>query len=275
MSDRDPLKIFAPQLMAGRTAVVTGGATGIGFGIARSLGRLGATVAVVSRKEENLIQAVAALKELGINSSYEVADVREPEKVEAAMTSIANRHGSLDILVNNAAGLFHCPAEELSPNGWRVLIDIDLNGTFFCCHAAFKYLKASNFGSRIVNIVSPYAWTSWPGAANATAAKAGIISLAHTLAIEWAHYGIRVNNVAPGPIAGTGGVERMAEDLERRKRELEHVALGEFGEVDDIANAVVYLTSSAGAYVTGADFLVDGGRQFNFVPAKLVHLRKM
>jgi 2,4-dienoyl-CoA reductase [(3E)-enoyl-CoA-producing], peroxisomal len=275
MSDRDPLKVFAPQLLAGRTALVTGGATGIGFGIAKTLGRLGATVAIMSRKEENLTQAVAALKKLKIDCSYEVADVREATQVEAATASIASRHGSLDILVNNAAGLFHCPAEELSPNGWRTLVDIDLNGTFFCCHAAFKYLKASKFGGRIINIVSPYAWTSWPGAANATAAKAGIIALAHTLAIEWARYGIRLNNVAPGPISGTGGIERMTEDPERRKRELEHVALGEFGEIDDIANAVAYLASPAGTYMTGADLLVDGGRQFNFVPAKLAHLRKM
>ena len=275
MSDRDPLKVFAAQLLAGRTALVTGGATGIGFGIAKSIGRLGAKVAIMSRKEENLIQAVAALKELGIDANYEVCDVRESDKVEAAVASIVERHGSLDILVNNAAGLFHCPAEELSPNAWRVLVDIDLNGTFFCCHTAFKYLKDSNFGGRIVNIVSPFAWTSWPGAANATAAKAGIISLAHTLAIEWARFGIRINNVAPGPIAGTGGIERMSEDPERRKRELEHVALGEFGEINDIANAVVYLASPAGTYMTGADLLVDGGRQFNFVPAKLAHLRKI
>jgi NAD(P)-dependent dehydrogenase (short-subunit alcohol dehydrogenase family) len=275
MSDRDPLKVFAPKLLAGRTALVTGGATGIGFGIAKTLGRLGAAIAIMSRKEENLVQAVASLKEFKIDCSYEVADVREATAIEAAVASIASRHGSLDILVNNAAGLFHCPAEELSPNGWRTLVDIDLNGTFFCCHAAFKYLKDSKFGGRIVNIVSPYAWTSWPGAANATAAKAGIIALAHTLAIEWARFGIRLNNVAPGPIAGTGGIERMAEDPERRKRELEHVALGEFGEIDDIANAVAYLASPAGTYVTGADLLVDGGRQFNFVPAKLARLRKM
>jgi 2,4-dienoyl-CoA reductase [(3E)-enoyl-CoA-producing], peroxisomal len=275
MSDRDPLKIFAPKLMAGRTALVTGGATGIGFGIARSLGTLGAAVVIMSRNEENLAKAAASLKELGITASYEVADVRDATKVEAAATTAAERHGSLDILVNNAAGLFHCPAEELSPNGWRVLVDIDLNGTFYCCHAAFKHLKASKFGGRIVNIVSPYAWTSWPGASNATAAKAGVIALAHTLAIEWAHFGIRVNNVAPGPIEETGGIKRMSQDAERRKRELEHVALGEFGEINDIANAVVYLASPAGAFMTGANLLVDGGRQFNFVPAKLAHLRKM
>jgi 2,4-dienoyl-CoA reductase [(3E)-enoyl-CoA-producing], peroxisomal len=275
MSDRDPLKIFAPNLMAGRTALVTGGATGIGFGIARSLGTLGAAVVILSRNEENLAKAAALLKDLGITASYEVADVRDPAKLEAAAAAAADRHGSLDILVNNAAGLFHCPAEELSPNGWRVLVDIDLNGTFYCCLAAFKHLKTSKFGGRIVNIVSPYAWTSWPGASNATAAKAGVIALAHTLAIEWAHFGIRVNNVAPGPIAETGGIKRMSQDAERRKLELEHVALGQFGEIDDIANAVVYLASPAGAFMTGADLLVDGGRQFNFVPAKLAHLRKM
>jgi NAD(P)-dependent dehydrogenase (short-subunit alcohol dehydrogenase family) len=271
----DPTKVFAPRLLEGRCALVTGGATGIGFGIAKALGSLGAKIAIMSRNEKNLVKATKELSSAGIDSMYAVADIREYAEVERGIQSIRENQGSLDILVNNAAGLFHCPAEELSPNGWRVLVDIDLNGTFFCCRASYAHLKASKFGGRIVNIVSPYAWTSWPGAANATAAKAGIISMSHTLAIEWAKDGILVNNIAPGPIAGTGGIQRMTEDQDRAKRELEHVALGRFGEINDIANAVIYLSSEAGGYITGADILIDGGRQFNFVPAKLAQLRKM
>ena len=273
LSERDPRETFAPDVMAGRVALITGGGTGIGLGIARTLGLLGAKVSITSRKEDVLASAVAELESLGIAAMFVAADVRNFDQVQAAVDATIDRFGKLDILINNAAGLFHCPAEELSPNGWKVLVDIDLNGTFHCCRAAFSALKASAFGGRIISIVSPYAWTSWPGAANATAAKAGIISLSHTLAVEWAHAGILVNTVAPGPIDGTGGVERMSQNEDRKARELAHVALGRFGEVADIAEAIVYLSSLAGSYITGADLLIDGGRQFNFVPSKLTNLR--
>jgi len=273
VTGRDPRDTFAPHVMAGRVALITGGGTGIGFGIARTLGLLGAKISIMSRKQDVLAKAASELEALGMEAFHVAADVRDYDQVQAAIDATVKRFGSLDILVNNAAGLFHCPAEELSPNGWKVLVDIDLNGTFHCCRAAFPHLKASAFGGRIISVVSPYAWTSWPGAANATAAKAGIISLSHTLAVEWAHAGILINTVAPGPIGGTGGVERMSQDGDRKARELAHVALGRFGEVADIAEAIVYLSSRAGSYITGADLLIDGGRQFNFVPSKLTNLR--
>jgi NAD(P)-dependent dehydrogenase (short-subunit alcohol dehydrogenase family) len=275
LPDRDPRDTFASNLLAGRVALISGGGTGIGFGIARTLGRLGAKVAITSRKEDVLTKAVAELEREGIEAMFAAADVRDLDQVQSAVDATVARFGSLDILVNNAAGLFHSPAEELSANGWKVLVDIDLNGTFFCCKASFEALKASKFGGRIVSIVSPYAWTSWPGAANATAAKAGIIALSHTLALEWAHAGILINTVAPGPIRGTGGIDRMSEDADRKALELAHVALGRFGQVADIAEAIVYLASPAGSYVTGADLLIDGGRQFNFVPSKLSRLRSL
>jgi len=271
--DRDPRETFAPNLLADRVALISGGGTGIGFGIARTLGLLGAKISLMSRKADVLEKAVADLESKGIKATYAVADVRDLDQVQAAVDATVERFGSLDILVNNAAGLFHSPAENLSANGWKVLVDIDLNGTFFCCKAAFNALKASKHGGRIVSIVSPYAWTSWPGAANATAAKAGIIALSHTLAQEWANAGILINTVAPGPIRGTGGIERMSS--ERKDLELAHVALGRFGQIADIAEAIVYLSSPAGSYITGADLLIDGGRQFNFVPSKLSRLHTL
>jgi NAD(P)-dependent dehydrogenase (short-subunit alcohol dehydrogenase family) len=273
--DRDPRETFASNLLTGRVALISGGGTGIGFGIARTLGLLGARISIMSRKADVLESAVSKLQAQGIDTMYATADVRHLEQVQAAVDSTVERFGSLDILVNNAAGLFHCPAEELTANGWKVLVEIDLNGTFFCCRGAFAALKRSKFGGRIVSIVSPFAWTSWPGASNATAAKAGIISLSHTLAQEWAHAGILVNTVAPGPIRGTGGIDRMSDDPDRKALELAHVALGRFGQIADIAEAVVYLSSPAGSYITGADLLVDGGRQFNFVPSKLARLRSL
>jgi NAD(P)-dependent dehydrogenase (short-subunit alcohol dehydrogenase family) len=273
--DRDPRETFATNLLDGRVALISGGGTGIGFGIAQTLGLLGARVSIMSRKTDILDNAVSKLQAHGIDAMYASADVRNLDQVQAAVDATVERFGALDILVNNAAGLFHCPAEELTANGWKVLVEIDLNGTFFCCRAAFAALKRSKYGGRIISIVSPFAWTSWPGASNATAAKAGIISLSHTLAQEWAHAGILVNTVAPGPIRGTGGIDRISEDPDRKALELAHVALGRFGQIADIAEAVVYLSSPAGSYITGADLLIDGGRQFNFVPSKLTRLRSL
>ena len=272
---RSPFETFAPGMLAGRTALVTGGGTGIGFGIARTLGLLGANVAIVSRKADVLEAAAARLGAEGIAARPLAADIRDADAVRAAVARAAADPGGLDILVNCAAGLFHAPAETLSDNGWKVLVDINLTGAWTCCRAAFPHLRAAPAGGRIVNIVSPFAWQSWPGAVNAAAAKAGLIAMAHTLAVEWGRYGIRVNNVAPGPIGGTGGIDRMADDPARFAEEMERTALGRVGEIADIAEAVAYLASPAGAFVSGADLLVDGGRQHNVVPSKLRNLHAL
>ncbi|AJE49211.1 SDR family oxidoreductase [Celeribacter indicus] len=272
---RSPFETFARDMLRGRTAFVTGGGTGIGFGIARTLGLLGAKVAIVSRKEEVLNSARTALDSEGIETLAVPTDIRDFAAVEAAVAQTVARLGSLDILVNCAAGLFHTPAEELTENGWKVLIDINLNGAWACCKAAFEPLSKAEQGGRIVNIVSPFAWQSWPGSVNAAAAKAGLISMAHTLAVEWGRYNIHVNNVAPGPIGGTGGINRMADDPERFSAEIERTSLGRLGQIGDIAEAVAYLASPAGSFISGADLLVDGGRQHNMVPSKVRNLRAL
>lgn len=272
---RSPFATFAREMLTGKTAFVTGGGTGIGFGIARTLGLLGARVVLVSRKEDVLVEAVSRLSGEGISALYQVADVRDFAAVQGAVDRTVAASGSLDILVNCAAGLFHAPAEELSENGWKVLIDINLNGAWACCKAAFEPLSKAADGGRIVNIVSPFAWLSWPGSVNAAAAKAGLISMAHTLAVEWGRYNIHVNNIAPGPIGGTGGINRMADDPQRFAEELERTALGRVGEIADIAEAVAFLSSPAGSFISGADLLVDGGRQYNVVPSKVRNLRAL
>ena len=272
---RHPHETFAPDMLKGKSALVTGGGTGIGFGIARTLGLLGAKVCIVSRKEDVLREARKNLEAEGITVAHKAVDIRDFDKVEAAVKETVEELGSLDILVNCAAGLFHSPAEELSENGWKVLIDINLNGAWACCKAAFEPLSKAPDGGRIVNIVSPFAWLSWPGSANAAAAKAGLISMAHTLAVEWGRYNIHINNVAPGPIGGTGGINRMADDPKRFEEELERTALGRVGEIGDIAEAVAYFASPAGSFVSGADLLVDGGRQYNVVPSKVRNLHAL
>ncbi|UGV28640.1 SDR family oxidoreductase [Rhodopseudomonas boonkerdii] len=258
--------IFGLGILEGTSAFVTGGGTGIGFGIAKTLGALGANVTIASRRQEVLDKACAELSEAGVRALGIVCDVRDHGSVKRAVDQSVEKFGGLDILVNNAAGNFACPTEDLSPNGWRTVVDIDLNGTFNCCHAAFPHLSKSPHVGRIVSIITAYAWGGWPGCAPAAAAKAGIQSLMRTLAIEWAPKNIISNTVAPGPIADTEGTKRIHEDTDRAAAELARVPVGRFGEVEEIAAAVAYLVSPAARYVNGTDLVVDGGRQFKATP---------
>ena len=260
-SERRP-RIFRDDLLQGRIGLVTGGSSGIGLGIVRGFAELGATVALIGRREDKLAEArEQVLRDLPSAELITIAvDVRNHAAMREAVDGIVSRFGCLDILVNNAAGNFHCPTEQLSENGWRAVIDIDLNGTFNGCQAALPGLKASSHGGRIINITVPQALSGWPGSAHAASAKAGVLSLTRSLADEWGGYGIRVNNVLPGPIAGTEGLKRLYEDRGIADHEYERMAMGSFGLVDDIANACAFLASPGGDFVTGCDFMVDGGR---------------
>jgi NAD(P)-dependent dehydrogenase (short-subunit alcohol dehydrogenase family) len=251
---------FSRDALAGRVAVITGGATGIGFGIAKAFVRAGAKVVLASRKLEQLNQSVQELQELGGEAIAVQTDVRDFGAVEAMVKSTVDSFGALDIMLANAAGNFVVPTAEMSPNAWKTVIDIDLNGTFFCARAAFPFLRGSRFGGRLLAISTTRALEGWPGCAHAGAAKAGIMSLMRTLASEWGPDGIRCNTIAPGAIGDTEGVKRIYQDQGRAERELSSVPLGKFGSTNDIAQAAVFLCSDAGAYVTGADLVVDGGR---------------
>lgn len=260
-TERRP-RIFRDDLLDGRIALITGGSSGIGLGIARVYAELGATVVVVGRREAKLATAIDQLsRDVPGASLVAIAiDVRNHLAIRDSVNGIVERFGRLDILVNNAAGNFHCPTEQLSENAWRTVIDIDLHGTFNCCQAALAGLKASPHGGRIMNITVPQALSGWPGSAHAASAKAGVLSLTRSLAVEWGDYGIRVNNVLPGPITGTEGLKRLYEDRGTADHEIKRMALGSFGLVDDVANACAFLASPGGDYVTGCDFMVDGGR---------------
>jgi len=255
---------FAPGILKGKKAVVSGGATGIGSHIVRMLGTLGANVGIVSRKEEKLRAAASAFKtEDGIDVRWRVGDVRDPDAMKAVMAEFADELGGIDFLICNAAGNFICPTEELSWNGWRTVLDIDLNGTFNCCQAALPYLKQAVDGGRIVSISATAANFGWPGAAHAGAAKSGIQNFMKTLAAEWGGYGIRANYVSPGPIEGTEGVDRLIIAQGRSQEVLDKIPLGTFGEGKDIANAIVFLVAETGKYVSGAELVVDGGNQWS------------
>lgn len=254
---------FAPNLLAGRTVFITGGGSGIGRGICGLLGGLGANIFIASRDAEKLGATVAELDSAGVTADSAVTDVREYDQVAAAVEACAARFGGLDILINNAAGNFPCPTADLSPNGWKTVIDIDLNGTFYCCKAAYPHLKVAD-GGRVISITTTLGRTGWPGAAHAGAAKAGILSLMRALSVEWAPDEILVNAVSPGPIAGTVGVDKLYIETGKEEVMTSRVALRRFGQLDDIANAVAYLCSPAGNYVTGSELVVDGGRQWTF-----------
>ena len=260
---------FAPGLLKGRSALITGGGSGIGFGIATALGTVGARIAIASRSAERLDEATARLASAGIDAVGLPANVRDPDSIRAAVEATVERLGGIDILVNNAAGNFYAPSESLSPNGWRAVVETDLYGTFFASQAAFPFMRDAGYG-RIVSISMTLHYRGWPQMAHACAAKAGIDALTRTLALEWARHGITVNAVAPGVIP-TEGVRRAftppnpeAPDVFEVERATEAFArkaipLGRMGAPEDIGNMVTYLVSPAGDWITGAIFVVDGG----------------
>jgi 2,4-dienoyl-CoA reductase [(3E)-enoyl-CoA-producing], peroxisomal len=263
--------VFAPDLLADKVALVTGGGTGIGLGISECLARAGAQVAIASRKREHLEPALARLRALAPRSLAVEANVREPDSVTRMIDRVTGELGRLDILVNNAAGNFYAPSAALSPNAWRAVIETDLYGTFYSCQAAHGALKAARDG-RIISISMTLHYRGWPQMAHATAAKAGVDALTRTLALEWAADGIRVNAVAPGPIP-TEGVRKAftppsanTPDVFQMDAYAKRIPAGRWGQPEDIGNMVTYLASPAAEWITGAIFVVDGGHWL--VPAE-------
>nr|MBF0685790.1 SDR family NAD(P)-dependent oxidoreductase [Pseudomonas sp.] len=220
--------VFRDDVLAGRTAIVTGGSSGIGLGIAEVFGMLGANLVLVGRNADKLEAARTGLASTGAQILTVSSDVRDYAATQQVVEQTMDRFGAIDILVNNAAGNFHCPFDQLSPNGWRAVIDIDLNGTFNFCHTAFQALKQSAFGGRVINISLAQAVSGWPGSAHAASAKAGVTALTRSLAVEWGPHAIRINNVLPGPIENTEGVRKLYEDRGQADKERERMALGHF-----------------------------------------------
>lgn len=252
--------IFNERILKGRVAFVTGGGTGITGGVARALAEAGAAVALVSRKLDHLIPAAQAINENGGKAIAVSADVRQPEEVEKAIAQTVEQLGKIDIVVNGAAGNFLCAAEELSPNGFGTVVDIDLKGTFNVCRAAFAQLKEHH--GQILNISATLHYLGTPMQLHVSAAKAGVDALTRNLAVEWGRYGIRVNAIAPGPIEDTEGMKRLV-PAPVKERLLKKIPVGRFGRIADIEKAAVFLCSDAASFISGVVLVVDGGHWLN------------
>ena len=248
--------IFADGVLNGHVALVTGGGTGITGGVARAFAEAGASVALVSRKIEHLQPAADAINAKGGKAIPVVADVRQPDAVESAVAETIEAFGKIDIVVNGAAGNFLCKAEELSPNGFGTVVDIDLKGTFNVCRAAFAQLKEHR--GQILNISATLHYLGTPMQLHVSAAKAGVDALTRNLAVEWGRYGIRVNAIAPGPIEDTEGMQRLVpEPMKEKLKKL--VPIGRFGRIADIEKAAVFICSDAASFINGVVLVVDGG----------------
>ncbi|WP_131738926.1 SDR family oxidoreductase [Actinomadura roseirufa] len=248
------------ESLAGRAYLLTGGGTGIGAATALHLARLGASVTVLGRRREPLESVAAEVERRGGHALAHPADVRDPAAVEAAVEAAVARFGRIDGLVNNAAGNFVAAAEDLSPNGWRAVVDIVLNGTWNCTSAVARWMIGAGRPGSVVSVVATYAWTGHPGTVHSAAAKAGVVAMTRTLAVEWARHGIRLNCVAPGATETEGAGGALWADPEDRERVLASVPMRRLAAPPEIADLTGFLLSDRAGYVTGAVLTADGGQ---------------
>jgi NAD(P)-dependent dehydrogenase (short-subunit alcohol dehydrogenase family) len=254
----------------GQVAIVTGGGSGIGRAHALELARLGAAVTVAGRRPEPLEETVTLIERAGGRGLPHPTDVREPEQVDALVSATVAELGRLDVLVNNAAGNFVVRAEELSPNGWKAVVGIVLDGTFLCSRAAGRHMIEQGQGGAILSVIASYAWTGGPGTVHSAAAKAGILALTRTLAVEWAGHGIRVNCICPGPTDTEGAGAALWPTEEDRDRVAATVPLGRLATPEEIAVWGAALCSPQASYITGENLTIDGGHwleQESYLPA--------
>ncbi len=247
-----------PGTFAGTTVLVTGGGTGLGKATATEFARLGADIVVASRNAEHLAAGAEALGALGTRIVTVECDIRDPEQVAAAFDVAEEQLGLPGVLINNAAANFPVPAEDMSPNAWRTVVDITLNGTFFCAREfARRHLAAGTPGS-VVNIGASYAWTGGPGFAHSAAAKAGVKNMVETLAVEWGPYGIQVNGLVPGLFPHDDMTADIAGNLDRTHEKDRVQPALRVGRVRELGWAATFLASPYARFISGHTLVVDG-----------------
>lgn len=251
--------MLPPSSFDGRVLIITGGGTGLGRRISENAARLGARLVLASRDSRHLAEAARSLESLGAESLTVPTDVRDHRQVRALVRRALERFGRIDALVNNAAGNFIRPAEHLPEPAFRNVVDIVLNGTFYASRAVGRAMIEAGRGGTILNILATYAWTGGPGTIHSACAKAGVLAMTRTLAVEWARHGIRVNGLAPGPLDTVGASTRLwpSDELETKVRR--SIPLARFADLQEVSDAALYLLSDYAAFITGEILTIDGG----------------
>ncbi|MBB4824108.1 NAD(P)-dependent dehydrogenase (short-subunit alcohol dehydrogenase family) [Sporosarcina luteola] len=251
-------------MFQGKVMIVTGGSSGMGKAMATKFVQEGADVIITGRDLDRLHMANEEMQ--GRASVFQM-DVRDVDSVQALVDFADRKFGKIDGLINNAAGNFLVNAEELSPNGWKAVIDIVLNGTFYCSSEVGNYWIKKRAKGTILNMLATYAWDAGPGVVHSAAAKAGVMSLTRTLAVEWGRkYGFRVNGIAPGPIERTGGAEKLFQSDKAKERTILSVPLGRTGTPEEIAELAAFIMSDKASYMNGEIVTLDGGQWLNQYP---------
>ncbi|MEZ5209393.1 MAG: SDR family oxidoreductase [Acidimicrobiales bacterium] len=247
-----------PGTYDGVAVFVTGGGTGLGRAVATEFARLGASIVIASRKPEHLTQGADTMAELGADVCTVTCDIREPDQIAAAFDTAEERFGLPGVLINNAAANFPVPAEDMSPNAWRTVVDITLNGTFFCAREfARRHIAADTPGS-IINIGASYAWTGGPGFAHSAAAKAGVKNMVETLAVEWGPYGIQVNGLVPGLFPHDDMTADIKGNLDRTNAKDACQPALRVGRLRELGWAATFLASPYARFISGHTLVVDG-----------------
>lgn len=254
--------MLADNTFSGRTVFITGAGTGIGKGFALRVAKLGAHVALAGRRENLLQDTARAIEAEGGKALVVPLDIRKPELVEAAMERVVHETGSIDVLVNNAAGNFLARAEELSPNGWNSVVNIVLNGTAYCTLAAGRHMVRQGRG-KILSITATYAWHGGPGTVHSAAAKAGVIAMSKSLAVEWGPRNVQVNCLCPGFVDTEQTRTVLWPTADMREKILMTIPTGRFQRVDEVVEIGLMLCSPAADYINGEVLVADGGQWLN------------
>ena len=264
--------MFKEDTLHNQTILITGGGSGLGLAMSKKFAALGANVVICGRTESKLEKSVKELDALGPGKTgYYVADVRDYDAVKGMMDSLVNDFGGMDGLVNNAAGNFLSASEDLSPGGFKAIVDIVLHGSFNCTHVFGNYLIDNKKKGNVLNIVTTYAESSGSAFVLPSAcSKAGVLAMTRSLAYEWATYGIRLNAIAPGPFPTEGAWTRLLPTKKFEKKYLDKIPMGRYGEHEELANLAAFLMSDMAPYITGECVTIDGGEtlaagQFNFI----------